>query len=228
MSRLAPTSVDKLVGGFGQPRYWAITADQKGSRRSSDRVPEALAILERLDSKLILPFERTAGDEIQALTTDSTAIVDIVLSLTQLGGWHLGFGLGSVETPIPTSTRAARGSAYIAARQAINNARSAPANLCLCESEPILRASDEESALRHAEWVLILLRALASRRTSEGWEIAAALDRVKSGSLVAKELGISPSAVSQRSSRAAVREVRMGARLAVALLDVAMGEKICC
>ena len=57
------------VQGF----MFAMIVDQVGSRSGPDLVPLALAALSRLD--LVLPFERTAGDELQGLTDDPAAVV---------------------------------------------------------------------------------------------------------------------------------------------------------
>jgi hypothetical protein len=209
---------------------WAVvTADQRNSRRSADRVPEALDALQAtVGDRFRLGFERTAGDELQGLTDDPGAVVDAVLALTRLPDWHLGIGLGPVELPLPGSTREARGPAYLAARAAVEQARSAPANLRLLGSE---RMADEsvsagfygEDVVQQAESALVMLRALASRRTPEGWEIMDVLDETGSGTAAAAQLGISPSAVSQRSSRSARRETLLGADLCRGLLGRAMG-----
>ena len=209
---------------------WAVvTADQRHSRRSTDQVPEALAALaEVVGDRVALPFERTVGDELQALTRDPGAVVDAVVTLTRLPGWHVGIGLGAVETPWPGSTREARGTAYLAARQAVEQARSAPANLRLIAAEsvgdPTYGGSPGPAhAARRAEAALVLLRALVGRRTREGWEIVDVLERTGSGRAAARHLGISPSAVSQRASRSARAESSAGAWLARSLLAEAMG-----
>lgn len=215
-------------------RSWAVvTADQRNSRRSPDRVPDALAAL-AADPVVAfaLPFERTAGDEIQGLTDSPDAVVATVLTLTRLPNWHLGIGLGPVEEPLPTSTREARGPAYLAARRAVDEARNAPANLRLiaagvdADVATAATVGADPYGDRRTQWAeaaLVLLRALVSRRTPEGWEIMDVLDEAGSGKAAARTLGISPSAVSQRLGRAARSESRMGAELARGLLAEAMG-----
>ena len=47
-----------------------ITADQRNSTHDRDRVPEALALVERMTAGrpgLVLPFDRTVGDELQGV-----------------------------------------------------------------------------------------------------------------------------------------------------------------
>lgn len=207
-----------------------MTADQRNSRRTADRVPDALAALATEAAVgFTLPFERTAGDEIQGLTEDPDAVVAAVLTLTRLPDWHLGIGLGTVEEPLPGSTREARGPAYLAARRAVEEARNAPANLRLiaapagaAPAEPVGADPYGDRVTQRAEAALVLLRALVSRRTPEGWEIMDVLDEAGSGKAAAHTLGISPSAVSQRLGRAARFESRMGAELAASLLAEAM------
>ena len=204
-------------------RTWAvITADQRNSRRSDDRVPDALARLAALADRFVLGFERTAGDEIQALTNDPGAVVDAVLLLTRSSDWHIGIGLGAVDSPLPASTREARGTAYLAARTAVEQARTAPAHLRLVGPGNVGAEPYGEDVVPQAEAVLVLLRALVSRRTPEGWEIMDVLDDVGSGKLAASRLGISQSAVSQRATRAARAESQLGAALARQLLGATM------
>src|SRR5688500_19628182 len=107
---------------------FVLTADQKRSTRHGDRVPEALAALADLavagstgaarendGSGVALPFERTVGDEIQGLLSTPAAAVRAVTALVRLGGWRMGLGIGAVDTPLPDSTRAASGPAFVAA-----------------------------------------------------------------------------------------------------------------
>ena len=129
-----------------------------------------------------------------------------------------------VDQPLPDSTRAARGPAYLAARAAVEQARSAPAHLRLL-AESVGPDSYGEAVPHRAEAALVMLRALVSRRTPEGWEIMQVLDETDSGKLAAERLGISRSAVSQRASRAARAESQLGAQLCVDLLTDAMADR---
>lgn len=198
---------------------FVLIADQVASRSASDRVPEALTALAGLP--LTLPFERTAGDEIQALASDPGTVVEAVSRLTRLDGWRLGIGAGPVETPLPDSTRAARGAAYLAARSAILEARRAPTGLALVVDEAVGagRYGELSVAAQDAEAGLWLLRAVLERRSREGWELMDLLDQGLTGAEAAARLGISASAVSQRLARAAREEGRRGAQLCVGLLE---------
>ena len=53
---------------------FAITADQVGSRSAADLADAQLAAIDALvGDRLILPVDRTAGDEVQAATEDAAA-----------------------------------------------------------------------------------------------------------------------------------------------------------
>jgi len=197
---------------------FVLIADQVGSRTADDRVPAALATLG--DLPVALPFERTAGDELQGLLDDPQSVVTAVTRLTRLGGWRIGLGAGTVDSPLPASTRAARGPAYLAARAAIDSARTAPAELALALPASVRGAAYGEvsDAVEDAEAALWLLRTVLARRSEEGWELMDLLDKGLTNARAAQRLGISPSAVSQRLSRASRTEVDRGSLLAARLL----------
>ena len=199
-----------------------LTADQKRSTLRGDRVPEALQALAALgppgeDSGVVLPFERTVGDEVQALLATPRAALHAVVTLVRLGGWRIGLGLGDVETPLPATTRAASGPAYLAARRAVGAAHASPADLCVVRAVGADGYGEDDRA-HQAESALWLLVAVLRRRTAEGWEIVEMADTGLSGREIADRLRITPSAVSQRLARAAVHEARRGIELAEALL----------
>src|SRR6187551_3568583 len=99
---------------------FAVTADQIGSRAAADLADAQLASLGKLTAgRLVLPVDRTAGDEIQAATEDASTALAIVLHLTRDGNWSVGLGIGDVRTPLPDSTRAMTGPAFILARDAV-------------------------------------------------------------------------------------------------------------
>jgi hypothetical protein len=204
---------------------FVLTADQKRSTRHGDRVPEALALLgstlgSGARSGVILPFERTVGDEIQGVLGTPAAVVRAVSALVRLGGWRTGLGVGPVDLPLPSSTRAASGPAFLAAREAVEAARSSPADLRVVR---VARGDGEHhygvvERARQAESALWVLSVLLRRRTPEGWEIVDMAETGLAGRDIAERLDISPSAVSQRLARAAYQEGRRGAELAEALL----------
>lgn len=197
---------------------FAIMADQVASRSAEDRVPAALAAL--ADLPLALAFERTAGDEIQGLASEPGHVVEVITRLTRLDGWRLGIGVGTVETPLPDSTRAARGGAYLAARAAITAARRAPTGLAVAVDAAVGagRYGELTERARDAEGALWLLRSVLGRRSQEGWELVDLLDQGLSNAQAAARLAVSPSAVSQRLARSARQEGLRGAELCVRLL----------
>ncbi|MFZ0157624.1 MAG: hypothetical protein WAL50_01230, partial [Kineosporiaceae bacterium] len=77
----------------------------------------------------LLRFERTAGDEFQGLLDDEVSVVGVILDLVREGSWHIGVGVGPVEEPLPRSTRAARGTAFERAREAVEAAKRRPQHL---------------------------------------------------------------------------------------------------
>lgn len=195
---------------------FVLLADQVDSRTESDRVPSALDAL--LHVGMLLPYERTAGDEIQGLAATGSAVVASIVALTRLDGWRIGIGVGTVDEPLPTSTRAARGDAYLAARTAISAARRSPVELSLTPGDSV-RAGGYGDYVEDAETALWLLRGTLARRSAEGWELMDLLDAGLTNAQAAVSLGVSPSAVSQRLARAARTEGVRGARLATRLLD---------
>ena len=105
-----------------------LTADQVDSRSGDDAVPSALRALRALPSSggSARGFARTAGDEIQGMVTDADAAIRVIEELTRLGGWRIGVGVGAVVRPVPRDVRAATGDAFVAAREALVAAHSAP------------------------------------------------------------------------------------------------------
>ena len=167
---------------------FVLTVDQRGSRRAPDRVPGALAALSRVPT--VLRFERTAGDEFQGVLDDPAVVVDAVRRLVRDGDWSIGIGAGPVQTPLPSSTRAGTGPAFLAARAAVEAAKRRPVRIAV-------RGVVGESA-GDAQAVLTALAALVERRSQQAWE---AIDRVEAGRTqveTAGELGVTRQAVGQR------------------------------
>jgi hypothetical protein len=204
---------------------FVITADQKASRSHPDAVPTLLTRMSATGSgpspgsgRLLLPFERTAGDEVQALADQAGPVVEAVTELLRHGQWWVGVGLGSVETPLPPSARAGRGGAYVAARAAVEAAKSAPTGVS------IRGAGSAGPAAARAESAAWLLAALLSRRTPQGWEVVDQLIGLGPDARqldVATTLGISPQAVSSRLRVAGWTEEQRGRELLTWLLDAA-------
>ncbi len=170
-----------------------LTVDQKGSRRSSDRVAD---VLPRLNAAVatVLPFERTAGDEFQGVLDDPGQVVDVVLDLVRAGNWSIGIGAGPVQTPLPSSTRAGAGPAFLSARRAVDAAKQRPSRLAV-------RGAAHADA-GDAQAVLSALAVLVDRRSDLAWEAIALVAAGRTQAEAATELGISRQAVGQRLSAA--------------------------
>ncbi len=189
---------------------FVLTLDQQLSRRRPDRVEALLSHLNARETGLLRGFERTAGDEAQGVLSSPDAVRDVVLHLVREGDWHIGLGIGPVDEPLPASTRAGRGAAFVRARQAVGRAKGAPHRLS------VVGADDYRA--RHVETVLWLLGSVLDRRSARGWEVADMLAQGLSRGAIAEALGISASAVSQRAQAAGVAEEERGRELLVVLL----------
>ncbi|WP_369138574.1 hypothetical protein [Modestobacter versicolor] len=167
-----------------------LTVDQRGSRRSADRVPAALSALSGVPT--VLRFERTAGDEFQGVLDDPAVVVDVVRRLVRAGTWSIGIGAGPVQTPLPGSTRAGAGPAFIAARSAVDAAKRRPVRVAV-------RGAVTEAA-SDAQAVLTALAALVERRSDQAWEAIALVEDGRTQAQAAAELGVTRQAVGQRLS----------------------------
>jgi hypothetical protein len=171
---------------------YVLTVDQRGSRRGPDRVAGALAALSRVPT--LLRFERTAGDEFQGVLEDPARVVTVVTDLVRAGGWSIGIGAGPVVTPLPGSTRAGAGPAFVLARSAVEAAKRRPARVAVRGAATPWAAD--------AQAVLTALAVLVGRRSAQAWE---AIDLVEAGRTQAEaaaELGVTRQAVGQRLAAA--------------------------
>lgn len=168
-----------------------MTIDQRGSRRDVDRVQDLLVELGRdLTEGLALPFERTAGDEVQGVLTDPGLVVELALRCARAAHWTVGIGIGAIRRPMPDSTREATGSAFEHARDAVNRAKGAV--------EAVAVEGPEPTSSGYAEAVLGTLATLARRRSPAGWQAVDLITRGRTQTEIAEVLGISKQAVSQR------------------------------
>lgn len=204
---------------------YVMTLDQRGSSRGDDIVPATLRQLNARGRRdgVALKFERTAGDEVQGTLSQPQAVVDVVTATIRGNAWRIGIGIGDVDVPLPRSTRAARGTAYVAARAAIEAARTSPQHLSVVGA-PGYGGSDMvtfDRAITDAEAALWLLTSLLRRRTGDGWQVVDLAETGVAQREMAEQLGISPSAVSQRLRRAGHLEEQRGRALARTLLHTA-------
>jgi hypothetical protein len=177
---------------------FVITADQVDSRHRRDIASETMHSLElALTDTLVLPVDRTAGDEIQLIVAASEAALTAILALTRRGEWSVGCGIGSVNLPLPANAREAGGHAFVAARDAVNEAKKRDTRFAL-RGSAATEAAD-------AEAFVDLLLQLRARRSAEGWEMCDLLLAGNSQAEAAKLLGITPQAASKRARTAALR-----------------------
>ena len=188
---------------------FVLTVDQRGSRRDVDRVGELLASLP--DLPLVRPFDRTAGDEVQAVADDPDTVVDLVLELLRRERWSIGLGIGPVETPLPEQTRAGRGRAFEHARTAVERAKNAPGQVA-AEGDDLTAAADVDAALT-------LLATIVLRRSPQGHQAVDLARRGLSQARTAERLGISKQAVSQRLATAGWQAELAGRELVRRLLE---------
>ncbi|TFV65529.1 UNVERIFIED_ORG: hypothetical protein E4P37_09500 [Bacillus sp. AZ43] len=168
---------------------YVLTVDQKGSRRNPDRVADALRDLNDA-VPAVLAFERTAGDEFQGVLSEPDDVVDVVLRLVRAGDWSIGVGAGPVQTPLPPTTRAGAGPAFLSARRAVDAAKQRAARLAVRGASPA-DAGD-------AQAVLSALAVVVDRRSEQAWEAIALVGSGRTQAQAAAELGISRQAVGQR------------------------------
>ncbi|WP_104091410.1 hypothetical protein [Arthrobacter sp. GMC3] len=194
---------------------FVLTIDQRGSRASQDRVPELLASLADIPTRLA--FERTVGDEVQGLLEDPAAVVDVAMRALRTGHWHVGIGVGGVNSPLPARSHEAAGGAFIAAREAVEKAKKSGARVPLC-----VRGQTVPEAAA-AEAVLVLIGDLVRKRSESEWRVVDALmaNQNPLQTEVAHQLGISPQAVSKAILRSGWVEERNGALAAQILLSQA-------
>ncbi len=165
-----------------------LTVDQRASRRNPDRVAGVLDDLAGVPT--VLRFERTAGDEFQGVLEDPAVVVSVVLELARAGGWSVGVGAGPVQTPLPASTRAGAGPAFVAARAAVEAAKRRPARVAV--------RGAASTAAGDAQAVLTALAVLVQRRSAQAWEAITLVEAGRTQAEAAVELGVTRQAVGQR------------------------------
>lgn len=193
---------------------FVITADQSGSRRAGDKVADILEqVSDRDPDEVLMPFERTVGDEIQGVPSGPEACLDVALALQRHQDWSVGIGIGAGE--LATDARSSTGPAFVAARAAVERAKSKAVTV------PIALDVDPENseASHEAEALLQLLAAVVRRRSDAGWEV---VDLLNAGAQTHKQaasvLGISQQSVSQRLRAALWSEERNVRPLAIRML----------
>ena len=195
-----------------------LTADQRGSRTGSDLVGPGLALLTRVVPDPLRTFERTAGDELQGVPGSAALAVAALQALVADGHWSVGLGVGPVELPLPSSTRAGRGPAYTAAREAVEAAKERHHHVSLvAEGLP----DDAARTVADADAVLSLALTVALRWSEEAREAIALVRGGASQTEAARTLGVTRQAVGQRLGAALFRQHAEAVGVVVRLLEQA-------
>jgi len=173
-------------------RMIVLTIDQRRSRSSEDKVQ---ALIEQANATVpvVRPFQRTAGDEVQAVLDDASEAIRLAVMMAASGDWSVGLGFGQVETPLPKETRAGRGPAFEYARVAVERSKNTNAHVAV-------HGPSHEATRLEAE--LQLTACIVAKRRATAWEAGTLADEGLTQQQIAKELGITQQAVSSRLSAA--------------------------
>lgn len=189
-----------------------VTADQRRSRSTPDASADAVAQLSSTwKTSLVLPIERSAGDEIQLVTDSPAAAVGVLLHLTRNDRWSVGIGTGAVT--LAKNARESNGPAFVAARRAVDRAKKRATHFAL-ESEP------DAPLAAHLESLADLLLLLRQRRTNPGWELYDLLADGGTQLDAARQLEITPQSVSERAITAGLRAEETATVALASLLDM--------
>ncbi|MFE4543075.1 MarR family transcriptional regulator [Arthrobacter sp. NPDC056727] len=204
---------------------YVLTIDQRGSTNDRDRVPD---LLTALGSYPGVRFERSVGDEVQGVLQEPALVVEAALRALRSGRWYVGIGVGPGTLAPGASPREGSGAAFVAARKAVERAKSAASHVPVAVVAGSHR-DEAAAACANAEAVLRLVGRLVQDRTEAQWRVVDSL-RAKSGAatgqgagrhglqkLVAEELGISEQSVSRSVLRSGWQE-EWAARPAVEML----------
>jgi hypothetical protein len=203
---------------------FVITADQIDSRHDRDRASDMIAqLLQNHPGAFALAPDQTSGDEIQALVPAAADAFAVLLDLHRSDYWSVGMGIGPVRSPLPASTRQATGDGFIAARTAVTRAKRTEARFALDvpgqpDNTPAEADITGPTTGADVEALLTMLLLLRQRRTAEGWEAVDLLERGLAQTAIARTLGISTAAVSQRVKSAQYRVERAAQPALVRLL----------
>ncbi len=169
----------------------------------------------RADASLrfVLPFERTAGDEVEGLIREAETVAAVALRALEAAEWWVGVGIGSVQRPLPASVRESRGSAFLLARRALTAAKRGRVGG--------LRVLAEGMDASSFEAALLLMKALFDSR--KALPAAEAVARLRSTglsqALIAETVGTTKQNVSQQLRAARWMEEQAGRRLVVNLAE---------
>ncbi|MCU1424385.1 MAG: DNA-binding protein [Microbacteriaceae bacterium] len=176
-----------------------IIADRVDSRGSDDFIAAVVQSLNsQLGGHLLLPADRTAGDEIQLLVDGGQTAVDALLLLTRSGRWSVGLGVGDARQPLGASIRESTGEAFAAARSAVERAKKKGTRFAVGAVPRHPLAPDLEA-------LADLLLVIRGRRSEQGWEVRDLVARGLTQAEAASRIGITPQSASKRARAADLR-----------------------
>jgi hypothetical protein len=159
-------------------------------------------------------------------------VVDIALHALRSGYWYVGIGIGVVQLAPGGSPREGSGSGFVAARKAVELAKSAAGQVPVSVVAGTMGRGreippqDKEGAMAgaNAQAVLRLIGRLVQQRTQAQWRVVDSLRALQAGDgkhgsqkQVAHELGITEQSVSRAVLRSGWQE-EWAARPAAAML----------
>lgn len=170
---------------------FVINADQRSSRTEADRVPQLLTAA--ADCAAALPFERTVGDEVQGVFASGADVLAALEIILRSGRWSVGIGIGAAQ--LADRPSASRGSAFIAARDAVEIAKNRWQEIAVCSPNGTVEPAQTLACLT-GHWI--------ERASERQWSVLR-LARNHTQRQVAAQLQISQQAVSDslRASKAA-------------------------
>ena len=190
---------------------YVLTLDQRESRIAGDLVdPWHSDLNKRFSAGLMLPFVRTAGDEMQGLFTSPASLLEVVIEALDSGSWWIGLGLGDPE-PLGDTARDSRGAAFQHARVAVELAKE--------RSWRCAAVGDPEWMAEAVDGMLAVIAHVRATRTARANEL---VNRAMTGAKqveIARELDISPQAVSKQLKNAGFDQERRGRKAVVRVLE---------
>lgn len=196
---------------------YALTADRLRSRQhraTLDMAQERRAMAESFPES-VLPWQVSAGDELQALFADPEPVVEAALALAETRQWHVGIGVGAADEPLPAVVAEANGPCLIRARQAVETARKSTCRTAVRAPRWATKAG------RDADSLLALLSVLRQRRTEAAREAAGFADQGLTQEQISTRLGIDQSSVSRRLRTALWQEESEARQVLIDLLEIA-------
>jgi hypothetical protein len=197
--------------------YAVIVLDQRKSRLNQDRVETwRRAANTRYGADLALPFVRTVGDEMQALTSSPAALVGLVTEAVKDEGWWIGVGIGDIEHPLGPTARDSRGEAFWLARGALEKAKGQRA------ARPFVMRSRSPENIDRLVACLHALVFVILRRTKRQTEVADASRAGYGVAEIAEQRSVTVQGVYALLQAAGAEEEKELSQLAVQLAESAL------